>query len=60
MEKRDGTVVCGRGMVSTFVKRIDNGTLPRGRKKRTSNGGVDNGTRLIGDDYMVSNKGSRK
>ena len=47
-------------MVSTFVKRIDNGTLPRGRKKRTSNGGVDNGTRLIGDDYMVSNKGSRK
>ena len=32
-EKRDGTVVHGGGTVSTFVKRLDNGTLPRGRKR---------------------------
>ena len=42
-EKRDGTVVHGGGTVSTFVKRLDNGTLPSGREKRTSIGGVDNG-----------------
>ena len=29
-EKRVGMVVHGGGTVSTFVKRLDNGTLPRG------------------------------
>ena len=33
-EKRDGMVVHGGGTVSTFVKRLDNGTLPRGRENR--------------------------
>ena len=47
-------------MVSTFVKRLDNGTLSRGQEHRKSNGRVDNRTQWIGDDSTASNKGSRR
>ena len=43
-DKRDEMVVYGGDTVSTFVKRLDNGTLSRVLEKRISNGGVDNGT----------------
>ena len=59
-EKRDRTVVFGWDTVSTFVKRLSNGTLPRDREHRTSNGGVDNGIQWIRDDYMASDKDSRR
>ena len=59
-EKRDRMVVHGGGTVSSFVKRLDNVTLPRGQEKRMSNGGVDNDTQWIEDDSVISNTGMQK
>ena len=42
------------------MKRLSNGTLPRDREHGTSNGGVDNGIQWIRDDYMASDKDSRR